>query len=121
MIQAILNRNHMNFILICEYVLSKISSDNIDNVWVYKLRHIVNTHKLNNVNLIHEYGENFSYVDEINSNTNSIVNDIKIIVKYYQNSKINIYDCAAWDKIQELTFSEADSASRYCINGGNVV
>ena len=107
MIQAILNRNHMNFILICEYVLSKISSDNIDNVWVYKLRHIVNTHKLNNVNLIHEYGENFSYVDKINSNTNSIVNDIKIIVKYYQNSNPQAEELYyLLMKIEQMSYNE---------------
>ena len=110
MIQAILNRNHMNFILVCEYVLSKISLDNYDNVWVYKLRNLVNTHKINYVNFINEYGDNVSYVDKINSNTNSVINDIRIIVKYYQNSNPKAVELLfLLKKIEQLSYNEINA------------
>ena len=110
MIQAILNRNHMNFILVCEYVLSKISLDNYDNVWVYKLRNLVNTHKINYVNFINEYGDNVSYVDKINSNTNSVINDIRIIVKYYQNSNPKADELLfLLKKIEQLSYNEINA------------
>jgi hypothetical protein len=110
MIQAILNRNHMNFILVCEYVLSKISLDNYDNVWVYKLRNLVNTHKLNYVNFINEYSDNVSYVDKINSNTNSVINDIRIIVKYYQNRNPKADELLyLLKKIEQLSYNEINA------------
>ena len=110
MIQAVLNRNHMNFILVCEYVLSKISLDSYDNVWVYKLRNLVNTHKINYVNFINEYGDDVSYVDKINSNTNSVINDIRIIVKYYQNGNPKADELLfLLKKIEQLTYSEINA------------
>lgn len=82
MIQAILNLNHCNLIVICEYVLSRISEDNLDNIWVFKLRNLVNSHEsdLNYMN------SNYSYIEKIKLNTNSVSNYIKIILKNYPNN-----------------------------------
>jgi hypothetical protein len=45
MVNAVLNLNHKNLLIICEYILSKISNDSLGNTWVYKLKNLVSTSK----------------------------------------------------------------------------
>ena len=102
MIQAILNLNHSNLIVICEYVLSKISSDNLNNVWVYKLRNLVNSHDsgLNYMN------SNYSYVEKINLNTNSIINYIRIILRNYPNNPKRADLMNLYKNIETISYQE---------------
>ena len=85
MIKAILNLNHKNLIIICEYILSKISNDSLLNSWVYKLRDLVNS--ATSISDESEYVsfniEPLSLIEKIKYNTNCISNDIKMILKNY--------------------------------------
>ena len=102
MIQAILNLHHSNLIVICEYVLSKISIDNLNNVWVYKLRNLVNSHDsgLNYMN------SNYSYVEKINLNTNSIINYIRIILRNYPNNPKRADLMNLYKNIETISYQE---------------
>ena len=85
MIKAILNLNHKNLIIICEYILSKISNDSLLNSWVYKLRDLVKS--ATSISDESEYVsfniEPLSIIEKIKYNTNCISNDIKMILKNY--------------------------------------
>ena len=48
MINAILHLNHKNLLIICEYILSKISNESLSNTWVFKLKNLVDSSKKKN-------------------------------------------------------------------------
>ena len=84
-IKALLTLNHKNLLIICEYILSKVSNESLGNIWVLKLNDIVNSSK-NNLedDYISFNGHSLSLIEKIKYNTNSISNDIRIILKNYQ-------------------------------------
>ena len=45
MIKSLLNLNHKKLLIICEYILSKISNKSLGNIWVFKLNDLVNSKK----------------------------------------------------------------------------
>ena len=86
LIKAILNLNHKNLMIICEYILSKVSKESMNNSWVYKLRELINSQKLdeNNNNEFENYkGQILTPIEKIKFNTYSISSDINIILKQY--------------------------------------
>ena len=38
----LMDLNHYNLIIICEYILNKVIPENKQNIWVIKLQHIIN-------------------------------------------------------------------------------
>jgi Dullard-like phosphatase family protein len=84
-IKALLTLNHKNLLIICEYILSKVSNESLGNIWVLKLNDIVNSSK-NNLedDYISFNGHSLSLIEKIKYNTNSISSDIRIILKNYQ-------------------------------------
>ena len=85
MIKALLNLNHKNLLIICEYILSKISNESLGNIWVYKLNDLINSSKNSTEeDYISFNGHTLSLIEKIKYNTNSISNDIRIILKNYQ-------------------------------------
>ena len=89
MVNAVLNLNHKNLLIICEYILSKISNDSLGNTWVYKLKNIVSTSKNNSEDndYISYNGRSLSLIEKIKYNTSCISNDLRIILKNYTKSK----------------------------------
>ena len=76
----IIKLNHKNLIIICEHILSKISNESINNIWVKKLSNIINSYKkIENIRI-----SNMSSVDLINFNTNIILQNIRVILKNYK-------------------------------------
>lgn len=69
--------NHDNLMIICEYILTKISSENKDNIWVLKLHELVNNFKISQNK---ERQGNFSSnpINKINYKTNMLREKIKI-------------------------------------------
>ena len=86
-IKALFTLNHKNLLIICEYILSKVSNESLGNIWVLKLNDLVNSSK-NNLedDYISFNGHSLSLIEKIKYNTNSISNDIRIILKNYQSN-----------------------------------
>ena len=92
MIKPILLYNHHNLIIIYENILSKVSTESINNIWVTKLRNLIYTVKssLHNemnpdnvfINSPTPY-DAFSVVDKIEYITLSIIGNIRILLKNY--------------------------------------
>jgi Dullard-like phosphatase family protein len=74
--------NHDNLMIICEYILTKISSENKDNIWVLKLQELVNNFKISQIN---ESQSNYSSspINKINNKTNMLRQKIKNILMNY--------------------------------------
>ena len=92
MIKPILLFNHHNLILIYENILSKVSSESINNIWVTKLRNLIynvksSPHNEMNpdsvfINSPQPY-DSLSAVDKIEFITLSIIGNIRILLKNY--------------------------------------
>ena len=78
----LVNLNHNNLMIICEYILTKISPENRDNIWVLKLQELVNNLKISQVK---ELNNNYSLspIQKINNNTNNLIPKIKNILENY--------------------------------------
>ena len=77
----ILELNHRSVILYCENILSKISIDNQENVWVLKLYEIVQLSKIEDKKY---YTENSSFTERIRANSEKIDKKLKNILANYK-------------------------------------
>lgn len=93
-VKSILALLHQNFLIICEYILSKISHDSQTNIWVQKLNTLVENkmslYKANLEDKTDNFGMRFSdyhvsdkYVAEIKSNNACIYDYLRIVLKNY--------------------------------------
>lgn len=89
LLKSILNLIQQNFLIICLYILSKVASESLSNIWVQKLR-ILTEKKLlskenpNNIgNIPNKTFYLLSYAIEIKSNNKSIYDYLRIILKNY--------------------------------------
>ena len=78
----LINLNHNNLMIICEYILTKISPENKKNIWVTKLQELVNNLKISQVK---ELNNNYSLssIQKINNNTKNLIPKIKNILRNY--------------------------------------
>ena len=78
----LINLNHNNLMIICEYILTKISPENKKNIWVTKLQELVNNLKISQVK---ELNNNYSLssIQKINNNTNNLIPKIKNLLRNY--------------------------------------
>ena len=79
--------NHNNLINICDYILTKISPENKQNIWVIKLKQIIRSSKLKarispDKNYIN-YTNSTNFIEKINFNMNLIHKKINNILKKY--------------------------------------
>ena len=120
LIKAILNLNHKNLMIICEYILSKVSKESMNNSWVYKLRELINGQKLddNNNNDFENYkGQILTPIEKIKFNTFSISSDINIILKQYPmnngaNNNNTIELINVYKKINNMNYDELNNFYR---------
>ena len=83
--------NHNNLIIICEYILTKITPDNTDNIWVLKLQEIVKNSKFSQTKEINNSNNNSSIpIQKILNNTNKIIKKIKSILLNYQSDSTSL-------------------------------
>ena len=78
--------NHNNLIIICEYILNKITIENTDNIYVLKLKEIVKNSTLSQSK---EF-KMFSPIQKISNNTNKIIKKIKSILLNYQSDSSSL-------------------------------
>jgi Dullard-like phosphatase family protein len=106
-LDELLKLNHQNLIIIFEHILSKISSDSRDNIWVFKLHGIVNTSKNsiynNEYSSINEYS--MTPVEKITYNTGIIIQNIRVLLKNYKSSKIDQLT-TIFKKLNEKTYED---------------
>jgi Dullard-like phosphatase family protein len=115
-LDELLKLNHQNLIIIFEHILSKISSDSRDNIWVFKLHGIVNTSKNsiynNEFSSINEYS--MTPVEKITYNTGIIIQNIRVLLKNYKSSKIDQLT-TIFKKLNEKTYEDINVFFRECI------
>ena len=101
----ILKLNYKNFILICEYILSKITKESIKNIWVLKLCSIVRESNYNDYSQLIFNGYNMTIVERISYNTNIIVQNLRYLLK---NFKTNKNECltSIFKKLREKAYEE---------------
>ena len=86
---SVLKLNRENLIFIYQYILTKISIDSRDNIWVFKLNDLVKSNiNINNIN-INEYSK-LNIVDKINNNIRIILQNLSFLLNTYKTDN-NIY------------------------------
>ena len=108
----ILKLNYKNLILICEYILKKISRDSLTNNWVLKLSAIVNESNYNDfTNQILSKGYNMTIIEKISYNTNIILQNLRYLLKNFKSKKNGILT-GIFKKIKEKTYEEINTFFR---------
>jgi hypothetical protein len=79
-IKSVLQILQDSYLLICDYIVSKVSNESLSNVWVYKLKTLVTT-KLGHLS-------NISHSGEIKINNNNVQDYMRVILKNYPQSDV---------------------------------
>ena len=74
--------NHDNLIIICEYILTKIIPENKQNIWVLKLQEIIRISKLSKNNKNEQKNYSQSPLEKITNNINLIIKSLKNILLF---------------------------------------
>ena len=77
-LETLIKLNYQNLLLICEYILMRISKDSINNIWVKKLKNILNDF------IEQEISSKDNIIDSISINSHLIFNNLVTILKNYQ-------------------------------------
>ena len=101
----ILKLNYKNLILICEYILQKISKESMGNIWVYKLNAIVKEQKYNDYTSQILKAYNMTLVEKISYNTNIILQNLRYLLKNIKTKKNGILT-GIFKKIKDKTYEE---------------
>ena len=104
----LINLNHQNLIIICEYILAKIDPENMQNIWVLKLQQIIRNSKRNE-NYDNSYHKN--NIKTINSNTNLLIKKLKNILQKYPTEYSDIYT-SLLNNLDPLTYEEINNFFR---------
>ena len=107
----ILKLNYKNLILICEYILKKISKDCLSNIWVLKLSAIVNESNYNDFNSQLLKGYSMTIIEKISYNTNIILQNLRYLLKNFKSKKNGILT-GIFKKIKEKTYDEINTFFR---------
>ena len=114
-LKDLLNLNHKNLLLIYEHILSKISTESRDNIWVLKLLNIVNSSKnsdFNDYNMMNGYS--MTLVEKINFNTGIIIQNIRVLLKNYKTPRVE-YLTSLFKKINEKSYEDINNFFRQYI------
>ena len=114
-LKDLLNLNHKNLMLIYEHILSKISTESRENIWVLKLLNIVNSSKnsdFNDYNMMNGYS--MTLVEKINFNTGIIIQNIRVLLKNYKIPRVE-YLTSLFKKINEKSYEDINNFFRQYI------
>ena len=101
----LLKLNYKNLILICEYILQKISKESMGNIWVFKLSAIVKESKYNDYTSQILKAYNMTLVEKISYNTNIILQNLRYLLKNIKSKKNGILT-GIFKKIKDKTYEE---------------
>jgi hypothetical protein len=82
-IQNVLDLNHKNYLILCEYILSKISQTEKNNLWVKKLK-IMLINNLNHIDFNNKEFIQFAISNNNNLNINNSITNIFTEIKFYK-------------------------------------
>ena len=102
--------NHNNLMIICEYILTKISPENKDNIWVMKLQYIVKNSKISQIK---EIQNNYllSPINKIKNYTNQLIQKIGIMLRDYESEFSNALN-SFLAKIESKSYEEINDFFR---------
>ena len=102
--------NHNNLMIICEYILTKISPENKDNIWVMKLQYIIKNSKISQIK---EIQNNYllSPINKIKNYTNQLIQKIRIMLRDYESEFSNALN-SFLTKIESKSYEEINDFFR---------
>ena len=120
-LKELLNLSHKNLMLIYEHILSKISTESKENIWVLKLLNIVNSSKnqeWNDYSTLNGYS--MTLVEKINFNTGIIIQNIRVLLKNYKIPRVE-YLTSLFKKINDKSYEDINNFYRqYILRVDNV-
>ena len=111
LLEEILKLNHKILMIIYEHILGKISSESKSNIWVFKLRDLVNNYNNKSNNDYFAGSSQMSSIEKIIYNTSAIVQSIRVLLKNYKTHNVS-YLTSLFKKISEKTYKEIDNYFR---------
>ena len=100
---SILKLNRENLILIFRYILTRISNESRDNIWVYKLNDLVNS----SLNINRNEYTKMNIVDKISNNTGIIMQNISFLLQAYKTEN-SIYIYAFLQNLNTKNYIDID-------------
>ena len=110
-LEDLLKLDHKILMIIYEHILSKISSESKSNIWVYKLRNLLNNFIKSNDNDYFKTSAQMSAVEKIIYNTSAIVQTIRVLLKNYK-TKNYAYLTNLYKKISDQSYEEINTYFR---------
>ena len=110
-LSEVIKTNYKNLMLICEHILSKITKENLSNIWVLKLSSIVSSSKYNDYSQYLMNGYNMTIVEKISYNTNIIVQNLRYLLKNFKSNR-NDSLTSIFKKIRVKTYEEINTFFR---------
>ena len=107
----LMDLNHNNLIIICEYILTKIIPESKPNIWVIKLEHMIKNYKLSNDNTYMLKNSSQDSVEKISFNINLIIKSLKNILLNYPTEYSDIL-ISLLKKIDTKTYEEINDFFR---------
>ena len=116
MLLDLIKLNYKNLIIICEHILSKISIESKNNIWVQKLKNIINSYKkLENIKY-----NNLPEAELINYNTNIIIQNLFFLLKNFKTLR-NQYISNILNKIHDQSYEQINGFFReYILRTNNL-
>ena len=99
----ILKLNRESLILIFKYILTKISADNKDNIWIFKLNDLINS----NLNMDRIEYKKMSIVEIISNNNRIIMQKIYFLLKTFKTEN-NLYICDFFQNLRNKSQNDID-------------
>ena len=110
-LEEILKLSNKILMIIYEHILSKISSESKSNIWVFKLRNLLNNFNKSNNNDYFKISTQMSPVEKIIYYTSAIVQNIRVLLNYHKTKNFS-YLTNIYKKISEQTYEEINSYFR---------
>ena len=110
-LEEILKLSNKILMIIYEHILSKVSSESKSNIWVFKLRNLLNNFNKSNNNDYFKISTQMSPVEKIIYYTSAIVQNIRVLLNYHKTKNFS-YLTNIYKKISEQTYEEINSYFR---------
>ena len=114
---SLIDEIHQNFLIECDYILSKVNVQSINNIWINKLKNlIISKKKWNKRNIFH-----LNFIKEGNNKIQNYIEDILNIYSEYNSNSINLSSLYYFNEnISNLHLIELNKYFNKVINKENV-
>jgi hypothetical protein len=98
LIKSILEVAHRNYLILCDYIVSKVSSDSLSNIWVIRLRNLLN------LKLPFKFKKG-QHIGEIMGGNDTMYDYIRIVLKNSPENEVNDTLVAFFKNITKINTS----------------